>query len=70
MTAENFALDQRLINPMLPDFKDSKVNVCINNVFEIWENTADKKSTQLLFCDLSTPKKDGTFLFIMTYGIS
>ncbi len=55
------ALDQRLINPMLPDFKDSKVNVCINNVFEIWENTADKKSTQLLFCDLSTPKKDGTF---------
>lgn len=55
------ALDQRLINPMLPDFEDSKVNVCINNVFEIWEKTADKKSTQLLFCDLSTPKKDGTF---------
>lgn len=55
------ALDQRLINPMLPDFEDSKVNICINNVFEIWENTADKKSTQLLFCDLSTPKKDGAF---------
>ena len=55
------ALDQRLINPMLPDFEDSKVNICINNVFEIWEHTADKKSTQLLFCDLSTPKKDGTF---------
>ena len=55
------ALDQRLINPMLPDFEDSKVNICTNNVFEIWEKTADKKSTQLLFCDLSTPKKDGTF---------
>lgn len=55
------ALDQRLINPMLPDFEDSKVNICTNNVFEIWKKTADKKSTQLLFCDLSTPKKDGTF---------
>lgn len=55
------ALDQRLINPMLPDFEDSKVNICTNNVFEIWEKTADKKSTQLLFCDLSTQKKDGTF---------
>ena len=55
------ALDQRLINPVLPDFEDSKVNICTNNVFEIWEKTADKKSTQLLFCDLSTPKKDGTF---------
>ena len=50
------ALDQRIINPMLQDFKDSKVNVCANNVYEIWEQNKDKKSTQLVFCDLSTPK--------------
>ena len=50
------ALDQRLINPALPDFEGGKVNECIRNVFEIWEQTAEKKSTQLVFCDLSTPK--------------
>ena len=54
------ALDQRIINPMLQDFKDSKVNVCANNVYEIWEQNKDKKSTQLVFCDLSTPKPLGT----------
>ena len=50
------ALDQRLIEPALPDFEGGKVNECIRNVFEIWEQTAEKKSTQLVFCDLSTPK--------------
>lgn len=54
------ALDQRIINPMLQDFKDSKVNVCANNVYEIWEQNKEKKSTQLVFCDLSTPKPLGT----------
>ena len=53
------ALDQRMLNPMLPDFEGSKVNACANNVYEIWEKTKDKKSTQLVFCDLSTPKCDG-----------
>lgn len=55
------ALDQRIINPMLPDFEDSKVNSCVENVYRIWEETADKKSAQLLFCDLSTPKTDTEF---------
>ena len=55
------ALDQRLINDMLPDFADSKVNRCVKNAFDIWEETADKRSTQLIFCDLSTPKADGSF---------
>ena len=50
------ALDQRMLNPMLPDFEGSKVNSCANNVYEIWEKNKDKKSTQLVFCDLSTPK--------------
>ena len=50
------ALDQRLLNPMIPDFEGSKVNACANNIYEIWEKTKDKKSTQLVFCDLSTPK--------------
>ena len=50
------ALDQRILNEMLPDFEDSKVNICANNIYEIWENNKDKKSTQLVFCDLSTPK--------------
>lgn len=54
------ALDQRLLNPMLPDFADSKVNACANNVYEIWEKNKDKKSTQLIFCDLSTPKQLGS----------
>ena len=55
------ALDQRMINPMLPDDETSKVSVCAERVYEIWKNTADRKATQLLFCDLSTPKSDGTF---------
>ena len=55
------ALDQRLIDPMLPDNPDSKVNACIDNVYRIWEEHADTKAAQLLFCDLSTPKNDGTF---------
>ena len=55
------ALDQRLIDPMLPDDPDSKVNACIDNVYRIWEEHADTKATQLLFCDLSTPKNDGSF---------
>ena len=55
------ALDQRLINPMLEDFEGSKVNVCVENIYGIWERNADKKSAQLVFCDLSTPKNDGNF---------
>ena len=55
------ALDQRMIDPMLPDDPDSKVNACADNVYRIWEEHADTKATQLVFCDLSTPKKDGTF---------
>lgn len=55
------ALDQRMINPMLPDFEGSKLNACVDNIHRIWIDTADKKSTQLVFCDLSTPKKDGSF---------
>lgn len=55
------ALDQRLINSMLPDDSEGKVAACANNAFEIWEKTADRKSAQLIFCDLSTPKNDGTF---------
>lgn len=52
------ALDQRLIKPTLPDFEGGKVNECIRNVYDIWEQTAEKKSTQLVFCDLSTPKNN------------
>ncbi|MBS5452913.1 MAG: DEAD/DEAH box helicase family protein [Ruminococcus sp.] len=64
------ALDQRLLNPMLPDFEGSKVNVCADNVYRIWEETKEQRLTQLIFCDLSTPGKkkiemqendDGTF---------
>ena len=55
------ALDQRMLNDMLPDFEDSKINACVDNIYRIWEGTADKKSAQLVFCDLSTPKNDGTF---------
>ena len=50
------ALDQRLLNEILPDFENSKVNICANNIYEIWEKNKEKKSTQLVFCDLSTPK--------------
>ena len=55
------ALDQRLINDMLPDAPESKVNLCVKNVFDVWQETEGKRSTQLVFCDLSTPKNDGTF---------
>ena len=55
------ALDQRLLNPMLEDFEGSKVNNCVQNIYEIWEKNKDKKSAQLVFCDLSTPKNDGSF---------
>lgn len=54
-------LDQRLMNELLPDDPNSKLNACVNNVFDIWEKGQDDKLTQLLFCDLSTPKNDGTF---------
>ena len=54
-------LDQRLIDPMLPDDPKSKVNLCMENVYRIWEETADKRLTQLVFCDFSTPNKDGRF---------
>ena len=55
------ALDQRMIDSILPDDPDSKVNACVDNVYRIWEEHADTKATQLVFCDLSTPKNDGTF---------
>ena len=55
------ALDQRLINDMLPDNETSKAATCVGKAFEIWEQTKEQKSTQLIFCDLSTPKGDGTF---------
>ena len=55
------ALDQRLINDMLPDSENSKAATCVEKAFEIWEQTKEQKSTQLIFCDLSTPKGDGTF---------
>ncbi len=54
-------LDQRIINPLLPDDPDSKVNACIDNVYRIWTEYADTKATQLIFCDISTPKSDGSF---------
>ena len=54
-------LDQRLMNPLLPDDPDSKLNACVRNVLRIWEEGKSDKLTQLLFCDLSTPKNDGTF---------
>ena len=55
------ALDQRLVNPMLPSDPDSKAAKCAENVFAIWQRTADQHSTQMIFCDLSTPKGDGSF---------
>ena len=55
------ALDQRMVNPLLPDSDTGKVSACADNIFAIWQRTADQKSTQLAFCDLSTPKNDGTF---------
>lgn len=56
---KKMALDQRLINPLLPDNENSKVNACVSNVFSIWDKYRDKKSTQLVFCDMSIPNKDG-----------
>ena len=55
------ALDQRMLSDMLPDFEGSKINACVDNIYRIWKENADKKSAQLVFCDLSTPKNDGTF---------
>lgn len=55
------ALDQRMINTLLPDFEGSKINACIDNIFTIWQENSDKKSAQLVFCDLSTPKPDAEF---------
>ena len=55
------ALDQRLINDLLPDEPESKVNLCVENAYQVWEESTPDKSTQLIFCDLSTPKTDGTF---------
>ena len=54
-------LDQRLVDPLLPDDPNSKVNTCVANVFDIYQKNDDKKSTQLVFCDFSTPKNDGSF---------
>lgn len=58
---KKLALDQRLINPLLPDNPDSKVNVCVKNVFSIWDKTKEDKSTQLIFSDMSTPKGNDSF---------
>ena len=55
------ALDQRVVNPLLPDFEGSKVNACVNKVFEFWRQDRDKRLTQTIFCDLSTPQADGSF---------
>ena len=55
------ALDQRLINDLLPDEPESKVNLCVENAYQVWEESTPDKSAQLIFCDLSTPKADGTF---------
>ncbi|HEL1698125.1 DEAD/DEAH box helicase family protein [Streptococcus suis] len=58
---KKIALDQRLINTLLPDDPESKVNVCTKNIFSIWEKSSEQRSAQLVFCDMSTPKGDGTF---------
>ncbi|HFD8138436.1 TPA: helicase-related protein [Streptococcus pyogenes] len=58
---KKLALDQRLINPLLPDDPNSKVNVCVKNIFSIWDKTKEDSSTQLVFSDMSTPKGDGEF---------
>ena len=55
------ALDQRLLNPLLPDSDTGKISACADNVAEIWQRTADQRSTQMIFCDLSTPRGDGSF---------
>lgn len=56
-------LDQRLINPLLPDEPNTKINMCVNNVTDIWKKTADERLTQVIFCDYSTPKKDAFNLY-------
>lgn len=55
------ALDQRMINDMLSDFEGIKINACVDNIYSLWDKTMEKKSAQLVFCDLSTPKNDGFF---------
>lgn len=55
------ALDQRLMNPILPDDPDSKINACVKNVLQVWQETAEQRGAQLIFCDLSTPHNDGKF---------
>lgn len=55
------ALDQRLINDMLPDNPNSKTSICVEKAYDIWAQTKEMRSTQLIFCDLSTPKEDGSF---------
>lgn len=55
------ALDPRILNEMLSDFEGSKINMCVNNIYEIWEKHKEKKLTQLVFCDLSIPNKNGKF---------
>lgn len=55
------ALDQRMMNDMLADFEGSKINACVDNIYSLWDKTMEKKSAQLVFCDLSTPKNDGSF---------
>ncbi|MCO7111069.1 hypothetical protein NIA69_20595 [Gemmiger formicilis] len=57
------ALDQRLMNPLLPDDPGSKANACVDKVYEIWEKTKEQRSTQMIFCDLSTPKEDGFYVY-------
>lgn len=61
MMEESWALDQRLINPDMPDIPNSKVNSCVDISYAIWEKTKGQQSAQLIFCDLSTPKGDGSF---------
>ena len=58
-------LDQRLINPLLPDEPNTKINMCVNNVTDIWKKTADERLTQVIFCDYSTPKKQLTIPLII-----
>ena len=58
-------LDQRLINPLLPDEPNTKINMCVNNVIDIWKQTADERLTQVIFCDYSTPKKQLTIPLII-----
>ena len=61
LDGRKIGLDQRLMNPDLPDYEDSKVNMCVRNLYEIWEKNKEEKLTQLVFCDYSTPKKKGQF---------